>query len=195
MKSFRCSVPDGQDVPGDKICAFGKVGDSNFHTIFMVPKPIDRRLFTRMINANRCCATWKQPAAQAASQYLEESKLKLSLETRNRGGVVIVHCQGRIVYREEAAALSCLAGELLQSGSKVVLDLSGVTSMDSAGIGELALLQTLAQQRNSALKLAGANEIVSELLDLTNLDSVLELHPSVAAALESVDQEQVCTDC
>ena len=36
----------------------------------------------------------------------KESKLKLSLETRYRGDVLIVHCQGRIVYRDEAVALS-----------------------------------------------------------------------------------------
>ena len=149
---------------------------------------------------NSCCDTFLegsvgQPAEQAAFRRVEESKLKLSLETRNRGDIVIVHCQGRIVYREEAAALSCLAGELLQSGSKVIVDLSGVSSMDSAGIGELALLQSLAQANKSALKLAGVNATVSELLDLTNLDSVLELHPSVAAAEESFDHRPVCTDC
>ena len=144
---------------------------------------------------NSYCGTWEQPADQAAARYVEESKLKLSLETRNRGDVIILHCQGRIVYREEAAALSCLAGELIQSGSKVVLDLSGVTSIDSAGIGELALLQSLAQERNSSLKVAGASPIVSELLDLTNLVSVLEMHPSVAVALESFSSEPVCTDC
>ena len=48
---------------------------------------------------------------------------------------MIVHCQGRIVYRDEAAALSRVVGEVLQNGGKVILDLSGVNSIDSAGIG------------------------------------------------------------
>ena len=61
------------------------------------------------------------------------------------GDVIIVHCHGRIVYRDEAAALSRLVGEVLQRTTKLVLDLSGVSSMDSAGVGELALLQTWAQ--------------------------------------------------
>jgi anti-sigma B factor antagonist len=144
---------------------------------------------------NSYCGAWEQPAAQAAARYVEESKLKLSLETRNRGDVIIVHCQGRIVYRDEAAALSCLAGELLQSGSKVVLDLSGVTSLDSAGIGELAALQNLAQANNAELKVAGASPIVSDLLELTNLNSVIEVHPTLDAALELFETEPVCTDC
>jgi anti-anti-sigma factor len=109
--------------------------------------------------------------------------------------VIIVHCQGRIVYRDEAAALSRVAGEALQDGSKLVLDLSGVSAMDSAGIGELALLQTWAQERNANLKCAGANDLVRTLLDLTNLDSVVEVHPSVESAVESFREERICADC
>lgn len=125
----------------------------------------------------------------------KELQLKLSLETRNSGDVVIVHCQGRIVYRDEAAALSRVVGEVLQQTNSVVLDLTGVSSMDSAGIGELALLQTWAQEKNANLKCAGANSLVRTLLDLTNLDSVIEVHPSLDAALESFREERVGADC
>lgn len=121
--------------------------------------------------------------------------MKLSLETRNRGDVIVVHCQGRIVYRDEAVALSRLVGEILKSGSKLVLELSGVTAMDSAGIGELVLLQTWAQERNAEFKCAAANAMIRTLLDLTNLDSVLEVHPSLDSALQSFREEQICADC
>jgi anti-sigma B factor antagonist len=138
---------------------------------------------------------WEQPVGPAVFGAEKEPKLKLSLETRNRGDVIVVHCQGRIVYRDEAAALSRLVGGVLQHNDKVVLDLSGVTSMDSAGIGELALLQTWAQERNAELKCSGPNDLVMALLSLTNLDSVLEVHPSVESAITSFREEQVCTDC
>ena len=67
--------------------------------------------------------------------------------------------------------------------------------MDSAGIGELALLQTWAQRKDVPLKCAGANALVRTLLDLTNLDTVLEVHPSLDAALASFREERVCADC
>ncbi len=161
----------------------------------MVPKPPDPRLSTNMQIMNTNCEMWPQPAVPAAFQVHKESKLKLSVQARNRGDVIIVHCQGRIVYRDEAAALSRVVGEVLHGGSKLVLDLSGVTSIDSAGIGELALLQTWAQERNADLKCAGANELVRTLLDLTNLNSVLEVHSTLDDALESFRQERVCADC
>jgi anti-sigma B factor antagonist len=137
----------------------------------------------------------EQPLCGAVLGDYKESTLKLSLETRNRGDVIVVHCQGRIVYRDEAAALSRLVGELLQHSSKLILDLSGVNSMDSAGIGELALLQTWAQEKNANLKIAGANNLVRTLLDLTNLDSVMEVHSSLDAALSSFREEQAFADC
>jgi anti-sigma B factor antagonist len=89
------------------------------------------------------------------------------------------------VYRDEAAALSRVAGEVLHRGTKLVLDLSGVSAMDSAGIGELALLQTWARERNAEMKCAAPSSVVRTLLDLTNLDSVLEVHATLESALES----------
>ena len=169
------------------------------YQIFMVPKPTHLRLSTSMQPMDMNWQIGEQPEVAAAFEsdnfeYPKELKLKLSLETRNRGDVIIVHCQGRIVYRDEAAALSRVVGEVLQQTRKLVLDLSGVSSMDSAGIGELALVQTWAQGSNASLKCAGANPLVTTLLELTNLDSVLDVHPSVDEAVASFREAQMCAD-
>ena len=161
----------------------------------MIPKPVHERLCINMQTMDTNCQTWPQPVGVVAFGLHKEPKLKLSLETRNRGDVMIVHCHGRIVYRDEAAALSRLVGEVLQHTRKLILDLSGVSAMDSAGIGELALLQSWAQGNNAALKCAGPNTFVRNLLDLTNLDSVVEIHSSVDEALESFREDEVCADC
>jgi anti-anti-sigma factor len=147
----------------------------------------------QLMNSN--CQTWVQSLSPAAFGLGKEPKLKLTLETRNLGDVIIVYCQGRIVYRHEAAELSRLVGEVLEQTSRLVLDLSGVHNIDGAGIGELVLLQVLAQNRNVNLKCAGPNSAVRNLLNLTNLDTVIEVHPSVAAALESFREEPVGVDC
>jgi anti-sigma B factor antagonist len=123
--------------------------------------------------------------------------LKLSLETRNRGDIMIVYCQGRIVFRDEAVALSRAVADVVKNSNKVVLDLGGVSSIDSAGMGELAFLQSWSQTRNVSLKCASPSPLVRNLLDLTNLDRVLEIYPSLPDALESfrqneVREEQVC---
>jgi len=88
-----------------------------------------------------------------------------------------------------------VVGAVLQQARKLVIDLSGVSAMDSAGIGELVLLQNWAQGKSVSLKCAGPNSLVSTLLELTNLDSVLEVHPSVDAAVASFREERVWVDC
>jgi anti-sigma B factor antagonist len=136
-----------------------------------------------------------RPKSGAAFTVGKESTLKLSLETRHQADIIIVHCQGRIVYRDEAAALSRVVGDVMSQARKIVLDLSGVSSLDSAGIGELALLYTWAQKENVDFKVAGPNNLVRTLLDLTKLDSVLEIHSSVDDALEAFHEDRVCADC
>jgi anti-anti-sigma factor len=127
--------------------------------------------------------------------FPEESKLKLSLETRQSGDVVIVSCHGRIVYRDEAIALSSLVDEFLQNEGRVVLDLSGVHAMDSAGIGELVMLHTRARANNADLKCAGPRPFVRNLLDLTRLDSFLEIHPTLNEALAAFQPNELCANC
>jgi anti-sigma B factor antagonist len=142
------------------------------------------------------CQTCPQPVLWANTGIqAKESKLKLSLETRQRGEVIIVHCQGRIVFRDEAVALSSMVGDLLEDGSKVILDLSDVSLIDSAGIGELVLLHTSAQAKNALLKYASPRPFVKDLFDLTHLDSFLEIHPSVSEALAAFQPNEICADC
>ena len=172
-----------------------QVLDSKIYQIFMVPKPVPSRLFTTMETISMNWQMGPPAVDPAAFGVAKESKLKLSLETRNRGGVIVVHCQGRIVYRDEAVALCRVVGEVMHDGSKLLLDLSGVSALDSAGIGDLALLETWAQERKADLKCAGASTAVSALLELTNLDSVLDLYPTVEDALDAFREDQVCADC
>jgi hypothetical protein len=47
-KTFRCSVPEGQDVPVNKMCAAGTFPfqslEREIHPVFMMPKPVPDRL-------------------------------------------------------------------------------------------------------------------------------------------------------
>ena len=166
------------------------------YALFMIPKPSGERLSNSMQSTDTNWQTWLQPHRLAAFGVpVKESKLKLSLETRTCGDVMIIYCQGRIVYRDEATELSRLVGEFLQNRGKVVLDLSGVSSIDSAGIGELVLLHTRAQSQDADMKYASPSPLVRELLGLTNLDSVLEIHPSVSDALAAFQPAEACADC
>ena len=117
---------------------------------------------------------------------IREESMKLSFETRKTDdGVTIVFCTGRVVYRDEAVALSHTVSRLLGDGRSLVLDLSGVEMVDGAGLGQFVSLHNRAVAGRSPIKLAGLSSQVRSLFDLTKLAPVFEIYPTVEAAAVS----------
>ena len=119
---------------------------------------------------------------------MKEPTLKLNFEIHENGEATVLFCSGRIVYREEAAALSRKVMEALSHTRQLVLDMSGVDIIDSAGLGELVAALKLARASRSTIKLAAPNRRVLALLKLTNLNSLFEIHGTLDEALESMRQ-------
>lgn len=111
--------------------------------------------------------------------------MKLHLETRNIDDVTVLHCRGRFTYRDEAAAFSQTIAGLLPHARRVVVELSGLEAIDSAGLGELVVVHMWANARGCSLKLAGASARIRQLFELTNLLSVFDVHPTLDDALLS----------
>ena len=109
--------------------------------------------------------------------------MKLNLEIRETDDVTVIHCRGRIAYRDEAVALSNKVAELLPGSRQIVLELSGVEMIDSAGLGELVVILMWAQANRCSIKLAAPRNNIREMLQLTNLASVFDIHPTVDAAV------------
>ena len=63
--------------------------------------------------------------------------MNLKIETRVTDGVTIVSCHGRIMFGEEATELRDTLKRLLSSTRQIVINLSGVTYIDSGGLGTL----------------------------------------------------------
>ena len=114
---------------------------------------------------------------------LKEKKVSLNLETRRCGEITVVYCEGRLVFRDEALALSELVVDLLRQNQDVVLDLTKVDAIDSAGLGELVSLHMMAKANGSAIHLCGVNSRMHELLELTNVSSLFEIFPTDDTAL------------
>ena len=75
---------------------------------------------------------------------------------------------------------------LLQSGEKqVLLNLSGVAYIDSAGLGELVNAFTTVKKQGGALKLVGVTKKLKDLLVITKLATVFDSFESEAAAVAS----------
>jgi anti-sigma B factor antagonist len=111
--------------------------------------------------------------------------LKLDLETRAIDDVTVLYCRGRFTYRDEATAFSRKIAELLPNARQIVVELSGLEIIDSAGLGELVVVHMWVKASGCSLKLAGANRRIQQLLELTNLLSVFDVHLTLDDALLS----------
>jgi anti-sigma B factor antagonist len=129
----------------------------------------------------------KPPAAPRRG----DKQLKISLDAGNCGSAVVLHCQGRIIFRSEARALSTIVAELLPSAGRMVVDLAGVDSVDSGGLGELVLTYMWAEAAGYALKFASPKKSVRSLFEATNLVSVFDVYASVPDAMAAMVQEEV----
>ena len=90
---------------------------------------------------------------------------------------VLLRCTGRIVAGEEVNILRSAA--LAHSDRKeIVLDLANVSTLDGTGIGILAFLEGRTRSTGQRLRIQNPSTRVRELLELTNLDSVIEITPS-----------------
>ena len=125
------------------------------------------------------CELWEE---QRLNIRDKEPGLRLSVESRVMEEFAVIFCKGRIVYGIEAAALSGEIAELAPQTRRVVIDLSGVEMIDAAGLGELVSVAVAAQASGCSIILAAPCDFIRQLLELTNLTSVFEVHPTLEAA-------------
>ena len=111
--------------------------------------------------------------------------MQLKLSTRTVDDVLIVDCAGRIVFGEESAELRESVKKLIAKSGRIVLNLAGVSYIDSGGLGTLVALYTTARNAGGSIKLANLTERVGDLLQVTKLLTVFEVFDSEKGALES----------
>jgi len=111
--------------------------------------------------------------------------MALKLTNHDAGDVIVVTCNGRIVFGEEAADLRDVVKSLLQRSSQIVIDLSGVSYIDSGGLGTLVGLYTSARNQGGEIKLANLTQRVHDQLQITKLITVFECYDSEQAAVNA----------
>ncbi|GGU41654.1 STAS domain-containing protein [Streptomyces coeruleorubidus] len=109
----------------------------------------------------------------------------LSVDHTAAHGIRVVTLRGEIDH----AVTNELTEALLSYGSvtrpRTVVDLSGVTFMDSSGINVLIAAQQSMSDAQGWLRIAGAQASVLRVLELVGLDQVIGCHSTVEQALNA----------
>ena len=100
--------------------------------------------------------------------------------------IKIIQLNGKITIGEGDVQLRSCINEVLESGClKIVLDLHGVSYMDSSGVGELVSCYTTITNRGGALRLTRLKSKIYGLLQLTALVTVFQIYDSNEDAMQS----------
>lgn len=94
-----------------------------------------------------------------------------------------------VVGRVDSNNASELGGELdkvVDEGkNNLVLDLSGVEYMSSAGLREMVRVLKRVKRSGGDLRVANPSERVKEVLELAGLDTIFEIYPTQVEAVGS----------
>jgi len=112
----------------------------------------------------------------------------MHLEVRQNGDVVILDLKGKLTAGLGDQLLREAIDELLaESKKKVLLNLSDVSFLDSAGVGELVAGLRTANRFGARLKLLNLGERVYSTLDMARLLPTFEIYRDEAEALRSFE--------
>ena len=119
----------------------------------------------------------------------------MHVDVRKSGDVVIVDLEGRLVVGVGDQLLRDIMNELLAEGwQKVLINLSGVSWIDSSGIGELVAGIKLAKRFNCSVKLLRVGDRVKHILSLSQLLPLLAVYESEDEALAQFKEESTTTN-
>ena len=117
----------------------------------------------------------------------------MQLEERLVGDVAIVKVTGDITLNAGAdVRLKDKVQSLIQQGHKqLIVDLGGVSYVDSAGLGQLVQIQTTMSNHSGKLKLLNVTKRLNDLLVVTKLVTVFDTFENEAEALASFGKASV----
>ena len=112
--------------------------------------------------------------------------MSLKLSVRQVGDVAVIDATGRMTLGEGSSDFRDKIKELTAAGNKKILvNLADVNYIDSSGIGELVSAYTTITNTGGHLKLLGLTHRVKDLLQITKLYTVFDVHEDEAHAVRS----------
>ena len=108
-------------------------------------------------------------------------------DIQDRGDVRIIALSGKITIGAGDVKLRELIQQSLEEGkTKLLLDLGGVTAIDSSGIGEMVACYTTVTKRGGQLKLLNLSPKINDILHVTQLITVFDVFDDEQEAVSSL---------
>jgi anti-sigma B factor antagonist len=112
--------------------------------------------------------------------------INLYIDQRRNADVTILDLKGRLRVGGNAVALHrSIRSLVLEKKTQIILNLAGVTFIDSCGLGELVASQVSVENKGGEIKLIGLTDQLRELFRATRLLAVFDIYANEVEAIES----------
>jgi len=125
---------------------------------------------------------------QLASDFGGEGQWGQSMEItkRTKGDVAILDLSGKLtIGRGDVKLREDLVAELDSGSRKLIINLDGVKTIDSSGLGELIRCKVTAAANEADVKLLNVNLKARKLLTMARLVGVFEMFDNEEMAVQS----------
>ncbi|HET9131664.1 MAG TPA: STAS domain-containing protein [Terriglobia bacterium] len=113
----------------------------------------------------------------------------MTINERMQDGVAVLALVGNFVGETESSLFQEKKFALLEAGrNRIVLDMSGLTMINSAGLGSLIAALVSTRDRGGDLRLAALTKSVAYIIEKVHLDTTLKVFESVDGAVGSFGQ-------
>ena len=103
--------------------------------------------------------------------------------SRDAGGVTVVTVDGQLIVANRQELKQRIQDALDQGDRKFLLDFSGTAYVDSSGLGALVSMSKKVREVGGDLRLAGLNDDLRSLFELTKLDTLFTISETASEAL------------
>ena len=123
-----------------------------------------------------CCEDWLR---------LPGGKMRFSPE--NEGDLLILRLEGQLMGGSEAEQMRETILSAIEQGTvQILLDMEGVSWINSSGLGILIAAHMAARKKGGALKLMKVSNRIESILNVTRLSTIFEVYPGEDAARRSL---------
>jgi anti-anti-sigma factor len=109
----------------------------------------------------------------------------MKVRTQDYSGVAVVELQGELDSESIELFQDTIANIIAAHKTGVVLDMSDVGFIDSAGLEQLLWGRDCCNENNCQLRLAGLDETLAKILEVTRLENEFDRYAELAEAVKS----------
>ncbi len=115
--------------------------------------------------------------------------MRVQVERRHHGSILMASLTGELDHHAAEAVRTTLDRELQgRRNVRLILDLSGVTFMDSSGLGVILGRYKKVQDTGGEMVIAGVSRAIDRLLEMSGLHKIVRMYPNCETAVVALKE-------